>query len=543
MEMRSGALRQVGQEAIESGAGTGLGARVGERAAVLLTGLLLVLCFPPFALVVPPFVALVPFLLFVAELPTGAVARWRALRSGFGVGVVYFGLLLHWILFALWSRTALAVPAFALTVGVLACFIAAVGATLPFLTERTGVGLALGAALLWTAAEWLQAQLGDLSFPWLGLGSSLAAFPRLAGAADLVGARGLTFWLVLVNGLVAQGMLALRRGRRTGRAALVLLIVLAGPIAYGLWKAERLELVPVGRVAVVQPNIPQDLKARRAEAIDSTRTAVRNLMATLPPGSVDLVVWPEVTFPTALEHPMERHLVESTAALSAATGAPILAGGFGTRGAGEGAGFTNAAFVVGADGLTGERYDKRRLVPFIERVPFVPEALARRAGERGRRLVGLIAGEEEPLLGGEGARYGVLICFESTFAEEARRYRRAGADFLVNMTNDAWFGGEGRLGRTGALWQHPAHATMRAIELRVGVVRAANTGFSMVIDPLGRSHERTALFTPDLRVATVFTTPETTLYAHLGDWLASSAAFASLLLLLMGRVDRPGRTG
>ena len=93
-----------------------------------------------------------------------------------------------------------------------------------------------------------------------------------------------------------------------------------------------------------------------------------------------------------------------------------------------------------------------------------------------------------------------------------------GVDFLVNMTNDAWYGRESWHGRTTALWQHPAHSILRAIELRIGVARAANTGISLFVDPLGRAFERTEISVPDVRVTTVYTTDTTTLYARLGDW-------------------------
>lgn len=509
----------------------------GARAAVFGTGVLLAMSFPPFALVLVPFIALVPLLLFIAELPPGVAGRWSALRAGYGVGILSLGLLLYWIVTALWGRTAMAVPAFVLVVGALAAFTAGFGAALHYVTERTRVRLPLAAAILWTGTEWLQAHLGELSFPWLRLGASLAAFPRLAGAADLVGVGGLTFWIVLVSGLIAQSVLEVRQGRSVRGLAVGMLIVVALPIVYGVWRAERLELIPAAHIAFVQPNISQDLKARGPEAIDSTRAAVRSLIGSIPAGSVDLIALPEVAFPTALENPLERRLVDALAALSATAKAPLLVGAYGTSARARAHGFTNASFIVDGQGLTGDRYDKRHLVPFIEHLPFVPYGLGQRL-PGGAAFGQLLPGTSAPVFGEMGARYGVLICFESAFGRHARRFRRSGADVLINMTNDAWFGGEGRISRTSALWQHPAHATLRAIELRVGVVRAANTGISMIVDPIGRVHERTELFAPDARAAIVHTTAGLTLYALWGDWLARGAALASLLLLVIGRVDR-----
>ena len=117
---------------------------------------------------------------------------------------------------------------------------------------------------------------------------------------------------------------------------------------------------------------------------------------------------------------------------------------------------------------------------------------------------------------------------------------RAGADFLVNITNDGWYGRDAWWGRTTALWQHPAHMVMRAIETRTGVARAANTGFSLFVDPLGRVSARTPLFEPTVRVATLRTTRSIPLFVRWGDWVGSAAAVAAFVLLTVaGLRGRP----
>lgn len=505
------------------------------------SGLLLVVSFPPFELLIPPFVALVPFLIFVAERPTGTVGRWEAARGGLLLGATYFGLLLYWLFVALDEDPRLAFIAYTLTVSILAGAICAFAAALHYVLERTPAPLALAAATLWTAIEWGQAHLGDLAFPWLGLGTAVAAFPRVAGAADLVGARGLTFWIALVNGLIATGILALRAGRPARRLAWVTAAVVAVPAAYGAWRVATLELRPAARVGVVQPNISYELKRRRAEAVDSTLTALTALMQRIEPGSVDLVVWPEVTFPTIPDEALGHRIRE----MSVRVGAPIVVGAYATDRDGDlESRLYNAAFVIGPDGREGDVYRKRRLVPFVERVPFVDPAWLEPLLPDARHFGGLGRGRESPVFGLGGASYGVSICFESIFAEHARRYRRMGVDFLVNMTNDAWYGRESWHGRTTALWQHPAHSILRAIELRIGVARAANTGISLFVDPLGRAFERTEISVPDVRVTTVYTTDTTTLYARLGDWLATAATVAAVLLLGVARWgDRRAYTG
>jgi apolipoprotein N-acyltransferase len=147
-------------------------------------------------------------------------------------------------------------------------------------------------------------------------------------------------------------------------------------------------------------------------------------------------------------------------------------------------------------------------------------------------------GQEWPLASIADGAFGVLICYESSYPEASRAYRLEGADLLVNITNDAWYGREPWYSRTTALWQHPAHMVMRAIENRVGVARVANTGISMFVDPLGHVYEATPLFQEDVRVGEVFTTDVTTFYTRYGDLSGTTAGTVCFLLLLSALADR-----
>ena len=134
-------------------------------------------------------------------------------------------------------------------------------------------------------------------------------------------------------------------------------------------------------------------------------------------------------------------------------------------------------------------------------------------------------------------RFGVVICYESAFEELSRQYRRSGAEFIVNITNDAWYG------RTAGPYQHAAHLVMRAIETRMGVARAANDGISEFLDPLGRSYAETGLeqeasVTDRLRTSDVIP-----LYVRLGDWVGTLCVLATLGLagVLLADKWRSGR--
>jgi apolipoprotein N-acyltransferase len=233
-------------------------------------------------------------------------------------------------------------------------------------------------------------------------------------------------------------------------------------------------------------------------------------------------------------------LRERVRALAEPWSAPVVFGATGETVTSEGHAVPlNSAFMTGRDGrLTDFRYDKHRLVPLVEGLPFHPGAW--REGRVGVDTYG--RGVDWPLgVLENGARFGVLICGESMYPDHVRRLRLEGADFLLNLTNDGWFGREPWYTRTVALWQHPAHLVMRAIEHRVGIARAANTGFSLFVDPLGRVYGRTELFQAEIRSEQVYTSDVQTWYTRAGDVAGWTALLMTLGLVAIPGLRRRGR--
>ena len=527
----------------------------GERLLPAVSALLAVSAFPPFHLIIPSFVALVPLAIWVAdqEASDREISR-RVFRGGVWFGVLYFGLLLYWMPLALAAFTWWAVPAYLTVVMALALCAGGFTWALRRLTHRGGIPIWCALPLTWTALEWLPAHApGGLAFPWLGLGTSLTGYPELVGSAELVGARGITLWLALLNGLVAEFVRAARArdgARNSVRWAVAFAVALAVPAAWGYWRADTLRVRPVGEVAVVQPNVSAQFRLDGDRSNDSTLASLARLRpegAGLPPGfpdgdgqfpdlpdadgfSPDLVVWPEVTFFGPIES--DRPLRERVRAVAARWTAPVVFGGIGQSVTREGSLIPlNSAFLTGRDGgLSGFRYDKHRLVPLVEGLPFRQGAWM----EGGAEVDSYGRGVDWPLgTMAAGARFGVLICYEAIYASHARRFRLLGADFFLNLTNDGWFGREPWYTRTSALWQHPAHLVMRAIEQRVGIARAANTGFSLFVDPLGRVYGRTELFQAVVRSETIYTSDVLTLYTRTGDVAGWTALLLTLGLLVI----------
>ncbi len=497
------------------------------------SALLLALSYPPLHPLVIPFAGLVPFAVWVARRSDDDRGRAASTRGGALLGAIYVTVLCWWVLASLLRTTRLAVPVFLAGVTLVALVAALFGRVLHHAVRGVRAPLWLALPVTWTGFEWTLAHLpGGLAFPWLGLGTSLTGFPELVGIAELVGARGVTFWIALVNGLLAAALLAgfgrARRSRYLAAAVVVLLV----PMAWGAWRARTIEVRSAGSVAVVQTDVPGAVRLRDPSAArDSAHAALERLLPTIATGSVGLVVLPEVALPVEPDRAAAAADMDRLRQHARELDAPILFGAWGrdpdADDGSEGVRY-NSAFVMGVGGLDDFRYDKHRLVPLVEHTPLVTSSLL--SFPLGTGSYGV--GQGRPLAVVDRNSFAVLICFESAFEADARAARNAGADVLVNITSDAWFGTEPSEARTTVLWQHPAHMVMRAIENRAGVARASNRGISLFVDPLGHVHDATRPFEEAVRVAEVTTTDVTTVYARMGDVTGNACAVVAFLLLL-----------
>ncbi len=496
------------------------------------TAALLFVAYPPASLVLPSFACLVPFLWWLEEQGTGdggqgtnAPPRSPVFWPGFWFGVVVNGVVLYWMVVALWHFTPLSFLGYLASLGlVLGPLWGALAVLVARVRRTTRIPLWVVFPLAWTALEWVVAHLSDLRFPWLGLGTSLTRVPVLVQWADVAGARGVTLWLAWANVMV---FLALRR--RTWRPAALLAASVVAALAYGAWRERTLVLRPAATVAVVQPNVDYEEK-RRNRNNDSLVLGMMALTRQARQDSaVQLVVWPEAIVP---DYFLRRPDWESAiGGLAEALRTPLLVGGLdAVRGTdGEYVPY-NAAFYFDTTG-SGRRapvYHKRYLVPIVERVPFLDP---RWFGDL-RYFGGFGIGRALPVYRVGDAGFGTLICYESAFEDLPRAYRRAGADFLVNITNDSWYG------RTAAPYQHAAHLVMRAIETRMGVARSASTGISQFVDPLGHVHQSTPLFAVRVETRAVLTSDGLTPYVRWGDWVGLLVVVGTAACLVATRTRR-----
>lgn len=487
-------------------------------------GVAFALAYPPLDLLPLALVGLWPFLAFldrVAPRDSG-VPLMRVFAGGYLFGLALFGALLYWIA-GLTSFSTMAVPAYLGSVLVMACNGGFVALAVAW-SRRRAVPVAVSFPLAWTAVEWLRS-MGDLGFTWAIAADALADYPVFIQSAELGGSYLLSLWLV---GLSTAMWRLLRPNPATPRYALgVLVIVLAAanPV-YGAVRLaelqERLPEWPRVRAAAIQPNVPQSLKWED-EFVEETHRRLERLTRIAERWDPELVVWPESAVPRFLRFdPATRAFVPRVAR---EIDAPILTGTNdadtipGRPGTSPGDfRIYNGAYMVLPDSIVPRRWGKRRLVPVAERVPFIP-AVATGFFEMLSSWTGQFApGREWTTWGLDGHRVGTMICYESTFPNITRQLvRKGGADILLNITNDAWFG------PTAAPYQHASHLSLRAVETRTPILRAANTGISGWVDPLGRYRAETGLYRFAVVVADLPVPEGTTPYVRWGDWTAIAA--------------------
>lgn len=500
-----------------------------ELMPALLSAALFAVAFPPFQLIVPAFLCLVPVAVAVARTVDRGGPGRSAARTGFWFGFLGYGANLYWIAVALSIYTKLAIVGYIAALFVVAPVVAAAAAALFVARRATRLPMALLVPVVWVASEVAFNYLSDLAFPWLPLGLAVSRVPVAAQIADLSGVRTVSFWIALTNGLLADAWLLRARSGAVVRRALAVVLAAAAVLGYGVWRMRTTVLRPVAQIGIVQPSIPQEEKwqAENTERIvgiaaSLTRDEMRR-------ANDALIVWPEVTLPGFLvQHP---EWADTMRVLARVQRTPILFGVLDATAAPDGSyDYFNAARVVDSTGRIGTRpaYHKQFLVPVVERVPFLnPEWFSglKFFGGYGRGT------SETPYRFSFGVG-GVLICYESIFPQLSRAYRRNGADLLFNITNDAWFG------RTLAPYQHISHLPFRAIENRVGVIRAANTGISAYVDPLGRIRKPSPLYVRGTARYQAQTTDVRTLYTRMGDWLGTLSAAATLAVVAADMVRR-----
>ncbi len=509
--------------------------------AAAVSGLLLTAAFPKVGFDFLAWVALVPLL---AALDG---TRWKAgFRIGFAFGLAHYLSLIYWVVGTMQTYgglpLVLAFPILFLFAAYLALYPALFGVAMARISVRPAL-VWLAAAVFWTAQEFLRARLFT-GFPWELLGYSQFERVGLIQIADFSGVYGVTFLVALVNGALysiwqaaSAGGLDPKAARRRAAAALTAAAVAVG--AGWLYGSIRIDAVDAStasagtaRITLVQGNIAQEIKWDRNFQYQTTGKYAA-LSVSAAGQKPDLVIWPETAVP--FYFPFHAGLTEIVIdAVEKTGGADFLIGSPFYREKQGRPAYYNSAHLVSSDGTVEDRYDKVHLVPFGEYVPF--KRYLPFLGKIVEHVGDFEAGPMGQILEWKTHRLGVLICYESIFPVLARAQVSSGADLLVNITNDAWYG------RSSAPFQHFSMAVFRAVENRRSLVRAANTGISGFVDPAGRVVEASSLFTDAVMTRTVSLLDKAAIYTRFGDVFAYLCLAAALLLLLVAG-KRPKKGG
>ncbi len=392
-------------------------------------------------------------------------------------------------------------------------------------------------ALLLSPVVWVAVELARTritGFPWGLLGTTQVDNIPLSRIASVTGVYGLSFEIMLVNAAFAAADLVQRekRKRLVFATAIAALILQAGSLV-------PVPAIPADHSAVlVQANVPI------LEGSDWTKQYFSDTLRDLTEVSLasngssphpDLIVWPENPAPLYTSDPLFRDAV-SNFARQANTW--LLTGSIGIRNASAApehpTEIYNSASLVSPSGEWVSRYDKIHLVPFGEYVPF--KQIFSFAGGLTKEVGDFSRGRSRRPLDAGGTRLGVFICYESIFPDEIRRFAENGAQVLVNISNDGWYGD------SGAYAQHLKQSRMRAVENNRWLLLDTNTGVTAAIDPNGRivasapRKTRTALRVP------YTLSNSTTFYTRHGDWFAYLCAIISIAALLMRLLRKPKET-
>lgn len=521
------------------------GARSRQLIFACASGLFLPLCFPKFDLGLLAWIVLIPL-----HLALDQCSKLRAFWIGWLSGLIGFTGIMAWVVTAMTTYGKVPEPVsyaiLLLLTSYLGLYTGLYSLAVVWLRDlipRYGIFFA---PCFWVALELLRTYLLS-GMPWCLLGYSQYRELELIQVADHTGVYGISFLIVLVNLALAElvlWILPFFRGVHpaklpwelltTAASCMVLSWVYSSAVLSDRNTRDPNTSITVG---VVQPNIDQAVKWDKAFRHETMQRFDR-LTAELGTGT-DLVVWPEAATPFILER--EKEYQGQLIAWAERAQAPILLGSPALRFYPDRRPYLlNSAYLLGRDGTLLGRYDKYHLVPFGEYIPlkssllFFLDKLVEGIGdfEAGPGPTTLSFTPKswgtEGSPGSRPVKFGVAICYEVIFPDLVRQFAANGAEFLVTITNDGWFG------PSSAPAQHFAMVVFRSVENHVAFARAANTGISGFIDPFGQIIHATPLFTEQASHAVIPTRHIPTFYSYYGDVFAYACVILCALLCLFG---------
>ena len=513
--------------------GVGLGVRMEfmKKRDVLwsfFSGILIFLSFPKFDLEFLAWFALVPLFYAIEEK-----GLFHSFVHGCITGFVSFLGILYWIIVAIHTYGNVPLMLSGLILLLLVVYLSLFVGAFTFLTRliqiRSGLQTILFAPILWVALEYLRSFLLT-GFPWASLGYSQYLNLPFIQMADITSVYGLSFVILLVNatlfGVLRQWSKKAFPVREVAVTALILLsFLIYGYVKMGVVERQMIQNPPL-KIGLVQGNIDQSIKWDESFQKETLKIYER-LSFKVAEEKPGLIIWPETATPFFFQD--EKEYQPMVLDVPKRTQAFLLFGSPSYKIERGKINHYNSAFMISPSGERVGEYDKIHLVPYGEYVP-LQEFIS--LGSLGEGIGNFKPGKQIFNFSLPQGKFGVLICFEIIFPDLCRRFIKGGADFLVTITNDAWFG------RTSAPYQHLSMAAFRAIENRVFICRAANTGITAFIDPKGKIVKQSGIFKEGAMDGTIYLSKGKTFYTLYGDVFAWICSGFTLLLLLYAFIQK-----
>ena len=493
----------------------------------LISGAMLVPAFPPFDYYLCAWVALVPLLLALRNKTPGA-----AFLTGFITGFVYFLGTLYWVSHSMYYYgylpVVICVLVLLLLCAALSVYTGIFSVLFSFIQGKTRVPALIVVPVLWVSLEYVRTYVLT-GLPWSSLGYSQYKLLPLIQISDITGIYGVSFLVAALSGAIFD--VIAYRSDKTGEVPLnrwpltlyiaIYAVVLVGAVLYGSVKLQGKAGGQEIKVSLVQGNIEQDKKwdlRFRREVIDK----YKKLTAEALKASPDIIIWPETAVPFVFNY--DKKLTEEIVSFQKELGTHLLFGSITAKYIKPGkTDMSNSAILLSPKEDAPLIYDKIHMVPYGEYVPlrnFFP-FITKLAGGIGDFL----PGKEIVVMETPFAKIGNVICYEIIFPGLVRKFVDRGADVLVTITNDAWFG------HTSAPYQHFSMAVFRAIENRVPVARAANTGISGFIDSRGRILDKSNIFVEAVMNGEITVGDKKSFYTKYGDIFVYICIISAVLLI------------
>ncbi len=489
---------------------------------VALSACLLAASYPPLPLGFLAHIALVPLLISLWD-----TSGRETFKLAYIWGLLFAILMLHWISWINRWVTLGGMILAALYIALFPAFIFWLFIRIKRVFNQTVAFLLF--PFLWVGMEYIRGST-DLGFPWQDLGHTQIPYIPLVQFADILGSRGISFWVIILNILFFLLLSSLKL-KKVALYILLLAIAYSIPLGYGEYILHNKEemLIEDFPVALLQGNV--DPRKKWEESLKRQHFDEYIAMMKKYGKNMKLVVWPESA--TANYFRKEPYYRNKLKRVVEELNVPAVVGVLDYRWIGEEVHYYNAAVLLMPDG-TESWYYKNHLVPFSEHFPFDQNIdFFRKLNRQVNFGQGdFTPGKKKPIMNVWGKKFGIIICFESVFPSLVREFVENGAEFIVLITNDGWFG------KSVGAYQHAEIARLRAVENRVPIARCANTGITCLIDPYGRVYNKLGLMKQGVVTGNLRFVQKRTFFTRYGECLPKAGALIIPLALIGGMLKR-----